>query len=349
MEKKIKTELPDAFLWLKDLPKEPAAERFTAQQMSLCEACGRSNAPTRLSCLYCGAAMKVAAENAALARPVLRRLENWEKGWNVVYLPAESETFDEVKLAHIADFLRLDRAEFDKILTSRRALPVAQAENETEAAVVQNHLKLNGFETAIIRDADLEINSSPRRVRRLEFGDNQINLHLIGKTDEKLTLDAADIQLLIVGAIFERQVENREQRKGRNGFEIKDSRELSSDEQIIDFYVLGDKTGYRISAKNFDFSCLGAEKRMLAHQNFGILLERLKEKAKNAVLDDSYKRLRAALNPIWQLDQRNESLGWQHEGIGKISIDNRLTVNNSHQFLRYSRMLQALKSQTNFV
>jgi hypothetical protein len=345
MEKKTKPELPDAFLWLQDLPKEAAAERFTTEQMILCEACGRSNAPTRVACLYCGTAMQIAEENAALARPVLRRLENWEKGWSVVYLPVETEDFDEVKLAQTAAFLRLERAEFEKILEANHILPVALAESGSEAAVVENHLQAHGFKAIIVSDEALEINILPNRVRSMEFGDNQLNLYLLGKSEEPVRVLYADIELIIVGGIFERQVENREQRKNENSFEIKDSREISSDESLLDFYVKNDKIGYRISVKNFDFSCLGAEKKMLARENFGILLEKLKQQAENATFDDFYKRLRAALNPVWQPDQRNESLGWQHEGIGKISIDNRMTVNNAAQFLRYSRMLSELRAQ----
>ncbi len=347
MEKKTKPELPDAFLWLQDLPKEAAAERFTTNQMISCEACGRSNAPTRLACLYCGTTMKIAEENAALARPVLRRLENWEKGWNVFYLPGETADFDELKLAQTAAFLRLERAEFDKILEANHILPVAQAESEAEASVVEKHLQANGFKTALVADEALETTVLPRRVRSMEIGDNHLSLHLLGKSEEAVQVLFADFELIIVGAIFERQVENRERRKKEDSFEVKESREISSDESLLDFYVKNDTAGYRISAKNFDFSCLGAEKKLLARENFGILLEKLKEKAPTAAFDDSYKRLRGALNPVWPPDQRNESLGWQHEGIGKISIDNRMTVNNAAQFLRYSRMLRKLKGESN--
>ena len=344
MEKKTKPELPDAFLWLQDLPKEAAAERFTTEQMILCEACGRSNAPTRVACLYCGAAITVAEEMAALARPVLRRLENWEKGWSIIYLPLETTDFGELELAQTAAFLRLERAEFEKILESNHILPVAQAENETEAAVVEKYLQAHGFKTLTISDEALGVNVLPNRVRGLEFDDNQLNLYLIGKSEEPVRVLYADIEVIIIGGIFERQVENRERRKNENSFEIKDSREISSDESLLDFYVKNDKIGYRISVKNFDFSCLGAEKKLLARENFGILSEKLKQQAGNATFDDFYKRLRAALNPVWPPDQRNESLGWQHEGIGKISIDNRMTVNNTAQFLRYSRMMREIQS-----
>lgn len=345
MDKKSKPDLPDAFLWLQDLPKKTATERFTSEQMILCDGCERANAPTRVACLYCGTPMKIAEENHTLARPVLRRLENWEKGWNVVFLPGEADDFDELILAQIAAFLRLERSELEKIVAARHVLPVAQAESETEAIVVEKYLQANGFKTAIISDENLEIKALPRRVNGLKFGDNRLNLSLLGKTDESIQLLDAEIELLIVGAIFERQVENREQRKGKDSFEIKDSREISSDENLLDFYVKGDEFGYRISAKNFDFSCLGADKKLLARENFGILLEKLRERAENATFNDSYKLLRAALNPVWPPDQRNESLGWQHEGIGKISIDNRLTVNNAAQFLRYSRMLRELTTR----
>ena len=344
MEKKSEPEIPDAFLWLKDLPEKSAPEQFTEQQLIDCEVCGRKNAPTRLACLYCGAALKVVGKNAALARLVLRRLEPWEKGWNVVHLPRENESFSNEFLGLTADFLRLEREELGKILTEGQILPVAQTESAEEAELIQNFLRERGLNVATIADVNLQIDLLPNRVRGLEFGENEMTLFLLGK-EEIITLFYDEIKLFVTGAIFERQVENREQRKGKNRFEIKDSRETSSDENVLDFYTASERAGFRISSRNFDFSCLGAEKKLLANENFQTLLEQLKAKATRATFDDSYKKARAVLNFVWQPEQRSESRGWQREGLGKISIENRLTISNAAQFLRYSRMLRELQGQ----
>lgn len=346
MEKKVKPEVPDAFLWLKDLPEKSVPERFTADQMIECENCKRKNAPTKLACLYCGATLKISDEAAVFVRPNLRKLEGWEKGWNVIYLPNGKDDFSGETISQAAEFLRIGKDELRKILALQQSLPLARAESAEEARLIQTYLNNQGFQMEIVADALLEAETIPNRVRGLEIGGSYLNAHLLGK-EEVVCLFYAEIELFVVGTIVERQVENSERRKGSDRFEIKDSSEISSDESVLDFYTAGERTGYRISAKNFDFSCFGAEKKLLASENFKILLEKLKDKAPSATFDDTYRRARQALNVIWQPDERTESLGLHREGIGKFNKENRLTVSNAAQFLRFSRMLRELKSKNN--
>lgn len=350
MNKKTKTELPDAFLWLKDAPPQPiVTERFTAEQMIDCDKCSRKNPPTRLACVYCGGKLNVSAEQAAHVRPTLRKLETWEKGWNVVLLPSkQSNSGGEISIDaanRIANFLRLEPSDLDKIVEHQRALPLARVETQEEATVISRYLQNNDLNIEIVSDADLKVDVLPKRVRRLEFGGSYLNLNLIGKEDEPVCLFYAEIELFVLGALLERQVENRERRKGEDRFEIRDSRETSSDEGVLDFYSQNDSTGYRISMRSFDFSCLETEKKMFASENFKILLEKIRARIPGAAVDDSYNRARAALGLVWPLEQRSESLGWQRDGIGKFSIENRLTMSNNVQFMRYSRMLQKLKQK----
>lgn len=344
MEKKAKPELPDAFLWLKDLPQKTASERFTAEQMVVCEACKRKNAPTKLACLYCGASLKIGEAQADFTRPTLRKLESWEKGWNVIYLPQDGDNFTPDVLGQTANFMRFGQDELQKILAARQALPVARAESAEEAELIEKHLKEQNFNVEIVADVNLQTDVLPNRVRGLEFGGSYVNLHLMGK-DEVVCMFYAEIELFVPGTLFERQVENRERRKGEDRFEIKDSRELSTDESVLDFYTTGERTGYRISAQSFDFSCLLSEKKLLASENFQILLEKLKTKAHNAEFNDSYKRVRQMLNLVWHPDERSESMGLHREGIGKLNVESRLTVSNATQFLRYSRLLRELKNK----
>ncbi|MDQ3256599.1 MAG: hypothetical protein M3R15_22375, partial [Acidobacteriota bacterium] len=62
---------------------------FAVNEMVACETCLRANPPTRVLCLYCAAPLAVSAENVDLRRPALRRIEEWEGGYNVVLLPRE--------------------------------------------------------------------------------------------------------------------------------------------------------------------------------------------------------------------------------------------------------------------
>lgn len=346
MEKKAKPEIPDAFLWLKDLPEKSAPERFTAEQMIECDNCKRKNAPTKPACLYCGATLKISGETAMLVRPTLRKLENWEKGWNVIYIPNSDpnsdSNFSGEAISQIADFLRIGKDELKKIFSFQQPLPLARAESAEEAELVSKFLQNQKVQVEIAADTVLETDTNPNRVRGMEFGGSYVNLHLLGK-DEVVCLFYAEIELFVVGTIVERQVDNRERRKGEDRFEIKDSTEISTDQSVLDFYSASERASYRISARNFDFSCFGAEKKLLASENFKILLEKFRDKAPSAVFDDSYRRVRQALNIVWQPDERNQSLGLQREGIGKFNKENRLTTSNAAQFLRYSRMLRELK------
>ena len=70
-----------------DAGAQPAPRGFAPGEMVGCESCLRANAPTRMNCLYCGAAMSVTDAENDLRRPSLRALEAWEQGFNVVLLP----------------------------------------------------------------------------------------------------------------------------------------------------------------------------------------------------------------------------------------------------------------------
>src|SRR4051812_28827722 len=57
------------------------ARRFEPGELVACDKCLRANAPTRMNCLYCGAPLPVTERSAALRRPSLRKLEEWEQGF----------------------------------------------------------------------------------------------------------------------------------------------------------------------------------------------------------------------------------------------------------------------------
>ena len=59
---------------------------FAPEQMVACEECLRANPPTRMACLYCGRKLPQTPQGTALQRPALKKLEEWEHGFNVVTL-----------------------------------------------------------------------------------------------------------------------------------------------------------------------------------------------------------------------------------------------------------------------
>jgi hypothetical protein len=154
-----------------------------------------------------------------------------------------------------------------------------------------------------------------------------------------------DIRLIVFGKIFERKLETSERKKKEEEREIVNSVETSSDETVIDIYDKYSTLGYRISAKGFDFSCLGANKKLLAAENMKSLIKLLKDNSEFAKIDDDYVNLRVHLKDVWEVEQKTDSRGWQREKFGSINRANLITICNLEQFTRYSRLQWHLLNQ----
>ncbi|HEX6717203.1 MAG TPA: hypothetical protein VF088_08830, partial [Pyrinomonadaceae bacterium] len=120
--------------------------------------------------------------------------------------------------------------------------------------------------------------------------------------------------------------------------EILDTSEFFRDEAIIDLYTVNDSATWRVSATGFDFSCLASEKTLIANENIGRLQKLIVEKAVNAQVDDSYRRVRNLLELAWGTQQEMQSSGWRRERPGKLSVETATTKSNETQFTRYSRL-----------
>ncbi|HEX8564474.1 MAG TPA: hypothetical protein VF648_02310 [Pyrinomonadaceae bacterium] len=338
MEKKdpLETHEPG---WLKDFTDSPreSLNRFAPEQMVECSLCQRPNAPTRLNCFYCGGQLEISEKNEKLIRPVFRKLENWEKGFNVVCFSSSANELSHSDLKAASAFLGFQQDSLRNLLEFGFPLPVSRVETVEEAGIIENRLKDFNLDAIIVADEDLSPEKSPRRVRGLKFSDN-LTLRFTGN-DNIETLNWEALSVLVEGRIFESKREALEQRKKGEAKEIGEASEFSADERVLDFYDLKIFFGYRISAKSFDFSCLGAKKSLLANENFEILLDEFKHRARNAFFDGNYKIIRALLTQVWEMDERRDLTGLQHAGVGKINLGSTLTVNNQSQFNRYSRLL----------
>ena len=107
---------------------------------------------------------------------------------------------------------------------------------------------------------------------------------------------------------------------------------------MIDIYLSTHSETWRVSASGFDFSCLGAEKALVANENLVRLQRRLLAHATNARLDDSYNRLRPLLDLVWGPEQETKSGGWRRERPGRLSLGMATINSNESQFTRYSRL-----------
>lgn len=321
---------------LKDIPVQAEDIAFKAEEMIICQKCGRKNPPNRLQCLYCGAELEFDETQSGFVKPVLRKLEAWEKGFNLIYLPNGKDLSEHQQTA-TAKMMRLEKAFLQKISEAKMPVPLARAESAKEAEIIKQRLSEIGVEILIVSDENFSIEKSPKRLRGLEFGENKLRLKLFN-TEETVEILKEDLVLIVTGAIFERRVEATEKynRKGEN--KLLNATETASDETLVDLYSRNDANGFRIEQNGFDFSCLGADKKMLAAENIKTLVEKLREFAPNARFVDDYLNIRAILGNVWEVEERKDSKGLVREGFGKLNLGNITTVSNLTQFTKYSRL-----------
>lgn len=326
--------------WLKDFTDSTpeSLQRFAPEQMIECGACRRPNPPTRLNCFYCGSRLEISEKNEKMIRPIFRKLENWEKGFNVVCFSASPEEISSADLKAVAAFLNFEPETLKDLLEYKFPLPVSRVETAAEAEIVEKRLKDFNLNAFILSDEDLSPENPPRKIRALAFSDNLI-IRFTG-SNESQNLNWQNFTVFVEGRIFESRREAVAQRKKGEAKEVGEASEFTDDERVLDFYDSQNPAGYRISARSFDFSCLGAKKSLLANENFEILLDELKRRATFAVFDRNYKTSRQLLNQVWDADERRDSTGLQHAGVGKINLGSVVTVSNQNQFNRYSRLIR---------
>lgn len=338
MEKKAEKNHDDA--WLRDLPIQSENPAFKLEEMIRCAECERTNPPTRLNCFYCGAELQFSRAQSESLKPNLRKMENWEKGFNLIYLP-DNQKIGESKFSGITELLKCDKEFLRKLFDADKPLPLVRAESKREAEIVRTRLRELGIETLIIDDESLTTEKFVKRLRGIEFFDDKIALIFFNR-NEIVELPNDDLVLIVTGAIFERKVEAVEKRDKTSGNKILQASETASDEFLIDIYSRENTIGYRIYAKGFDFSSLEAEKGILAAENLKKLAEKLRRVAPEAKFVDDYRQARESLGFVWQVEEKIDSHGVKREGFGKFNRENVTTVNNLAQFTKYSRLQRHL-------
>jgi hypothetical protein len=321
---------------LKDMPLTKNASAFSAEQLINCEKCSRQNAPTRLNCLYCGQALPLSAENEGNTKQHLRKLEKWEKGFNLIILP-NGLVYDDAKYAEVAKLLQLEVDEAQKIVETNKALPIARCDTVYAAEKVRESLMKSGVSANILSDDDLHLEIPIRRLRAIEILPDRLKLQLfnVAETHEILLQDLA---LIVVGAVFERKISATERYSKKDENKTLQSSEISNDEPIIDIYARTDGIGYRIFTSGFDFSCVGEKKSFLAAENIKILQKILSEIGKDVKLNNEYAKVRHLLGQVWETEETKDSKGLKGSAFGSYNIENITTINNLQQFTKYSRL-----------
>jgi hypothetical protein len=324
-------------------PLRSEPKGFTPEQMLKCEVCLRANPPTRTSCFYCAAQLKGTEASVSLQRPTLRKLETWEQGFNVIFLPKDAPQFEEEVLLEAATLLRLDQNELRAIIEMNAPLPLARAAHDEEAALIMRQLSEMGLRAFVISDEDLMADAAwQKRARAFEFTESELVAYG-GGGGETWRVAWGDVTLLIEGRLFTRQIEVEERRSRKAVSEMLDAREMMTDEAVLDIHTTQKEMSLRIASRSFDFSCLGASKSLVTVDNFSRLVWVVRERAKHAPYDDSYNRVRRPLAFAWPLEQKTEARGWNRSHPGRVSTEAVTTSDNEMQFTRYSRLRRYLK------
>ncbi len=320
---------------------QPEVRAFARAELIACPACERANAPTRMQCLYCGAAMPSMSSAGDLRRPALRVLEAWEQGYNVVLL-ARSETAAELPrdaLVEAAQFVRLEPEQLGRMLAARTPLPLARTADREEAALVERKLTPLGLAVEIVADETLAVETRlPQRVRRFEFDETGVQAWASAEGSPQ-HVAWSELMLLVVGRISRRQIEVEERRvRGTDG-NVVDTREFYDDEGVLDLYATDAALHWRVKSDGFDYTCLGANKSLLAGENFTRLGLYLSARAPNAIFDSDYTMLRHLFQAAWPVAEATSS-GLRRAGRGRVNREAITNVSNEVQFTRYSRLRQ---------
>lgn len=318
---------------LRNLPIRSEEIGFAPDAMIACAKCGRSNPPNRPDCMYCGAARE---GSTAEPRLDLRVLESWENGFNVFVTNSGAGDARESAAQMLAGLLLTEPAVMLSILESRLVLPVARLESKTQAEIITGKLARFGIETRVLRDDVLALGQKPVRLRGLEFDEEALVLKFFGKSEtERLRRD--DLGLIVSGIILEGRTESLGKRKSRRTVTRSETL-TSSDEPVIDIYSRQSRTGWRIRASGFDFSCIGADKSLLVAENMERLISKLANYSPTAKVVHDYAKIRSLLEHCWPSEARKDALGLQRTGFVRRDLSTVLTTNNLVQLTKYSRL-----------
>lgn len=313
---------------------------FSSAELIACNTCQRLNPPTRSNCIYCGAGLPVTAiyqKPEGISPPVPQAVAE-SGGYYLVLAPNQQPA--ESSMAEIAALLQVKTTEANAALQAGGPAPFARAASEEQAVILAYKFHALGIEVITVAHEALHA-GPPQKIRSLEFSDDT----LVGCATSgggRFSALWDDIILIVTGRLTtSRMVVEERQRRG--GSKPIDSRELFSDEAIIDLYSRSNEAGWRISASGFDFSCLGPAKAITTFENFRSLIKLLRERARNVEVDESFSLLRPVLANVWPVEPQISKGEWRRSGAGRVDVSTITTTDNETQFTSYSRLRHWLK------
>jgi hypothetical protein len=263
-----------------------------------------------------------------------------KSGFYIVLAPGQSQALSESSLTEAAAVLDLKIADVKSAIGSGRPVPLARAATIQQATTIADRLVPQGIGVDIFREDTLNLDLPMSRVRALEFKEEGLTATPL--RGERISMKWDDLILIVTGRWLVTRVEI-ETRRRRSSEKPLGSRELSSDEPLMDLYSRSVDGGIRIYSSGFDFSCLGTEKAVTAFENFAKVLNLLSRRAPKVEIDETYQSLRAVLGSIWPFEPRTTKGESRRSGAGKVDVSTVTTIDNEIQFNSYSRLRQYVR------
>ena len=309
------------------IPVRSEKIEFDPSRLKACGACGRSNAPDRAECIYCGTGLPITSEGSSDFK--LRDVEPWEKAFNIILVGKGGAS-------------SLNDQPFDSEVVHRAMelgppIPLGRVGNFGAAASINELLKDSGLQTVVVSDDRLNASNPPVRLRSLSVSAGSIVV-ITFNMNERLEFPAESLKSVVVGRLFEERSEQSLKKK-RGGVKEIDGRNISKDSSVVDLYFGDELGGFRITEVGFDFSGLGERKSFLAAENIKSVIEQLRASAPSVVISTDYVMKRSILEDIWPANIYDDSKGLQRAKFG-ITVEKAEVSTNTEQFTKYSRLVR---------
>ena len=322
----------DELQHIRDLPLTSQSPAFPPDAMIACKGCSRTNPPNRLNCIYCGRDLDNPVVKTGSVNLSLRVAEDWEPGHNLILTSADGADVDAA-----SKVLALDAELVSDIVNSGLPLPVLRLAIRSEADLVEQHLAESKMTVRVISDETLGAGNLPRRLRRIEFTDENHIALVTFNDNERITHSVDDVVLFVTGIIQKNETETRAKRKKRS-FKMIDETSTSSDMSVIDIYARNDARGYRVVTNGFDFSSLGEDMAATAASNVKLLVDKLERSCRAARMVESYNKVSRLLEPSWPAERSMNFLGVRHGASASAGFSRVEISDNVVQFTKFSRM-----------
>ena len=145
---------------------------FTQSELIECNACGRSNPPTRPNCLYCGAALKTHGRSFDPHAVMPAPESGLEKSFTVVALARGDAAVEESALARAADLVALSPPDLRAVTSATRGAPFYCTNTAEQAEVVRERMRELAIPAVTISDDELNLDKPVQELRSLEFTDD---------------------------------------------------------------------------------------------------------------------------------------------------------------------------------